>query len=97
MFGSNHLYVFQHPALHKAKPSAYTPVTYEMAQQEIAQKNGFDMSEKKSGGEVKVQILSWILKVCGQVQYIHFCQVEIFAIETAEMYNTSDHDFRNIQ
>ncbi|XP_071509131.1 kinesin-like protein KIF28 [Diadema antillarum] len=55
MFGSNHLYVFQHPALKLAKPSAYGVVTYEMAQQEIAQKNGFDMSSKKSGEDLLLQ------------------------------------------
>ncbi|XP_071490003.1 kinesin-like protein KIF28P [Diadema antillarum] len=55
MFGSNHLYVFQHPALKLATPSAYGVVTYEMAQQEIAQKNGFDMSSKKSGEDLLLQ------------------------------------------
>lgn len=48
MFGSNHLYVFQHPVLYNADPKKYTVVTYEMAQEEIAQKSGFDMSAKDS-------------------------------------------------
>ncbi|XP_041460234.1 kinesin-like protein KIF28P isoform X3 [Lytechinus variegatus] len=55
MFGSNHLYVFQHPALQKASPKTYTVVTYEQAQQEIAEKNGFDMSSKKSGEDLLLQ------------------------------------------
>ncbi|XP_011668890.1 kinesin-like protein KIF28P isoform X2 [Strongylocentrotus purpuratus] len=55
MFGSNHLYVFKHPALKKADPKKYGVVTYEMAQQEIAEKNGFDMSSKKTGEDLLLQ------------------------------------------
>ncbi|XP_071941853.1 kinesin-like protein KIF28P [Antedon mediterranea] len=56
MFGSNHLYVFQHPALKNANPGNYkVPVTYEMAQQEIAKNNGFDMSSKQSAEEMLLQ------------------------------------------
>ncbi|XP_033105762.1 kinesin-like protein KIF28P [Anneissia japonica] len=56
MFGSNHMYVFQHPGLKAANPDNYRiPVTYEMAQQEIAQNNGFDMSSKQSVEEMILQ------------------------------------------
>ncbi|PIK46734.1 putative kinesin-like protein KIF28P [Apostichopus japonicus] len=55
MFGSNHLYVFQHPDLQKANPNKYHVVTYEMAQEEIAQKNGFDMSDKQNTDDKLLQ------------------------------------------
>ncbi|XP_038058147.1 kinesin-like protein KIF28P [Patiria miniata] len=56
MFGSNHLYVFQHPQLYKAKPTNYVGVvTYESAQEEIAQKNGFDMTSNNSKEDMLLQ------------------------------------------
>ena len=55
MFGSNHLYVFQHPALYKSNPKNYSQViTYEMAQGEIAAQSGFDMSAKQSNGKFEL-------------------------------------------
>ncbi|XP_070536744.1 kinesin-like protein KIF28 isoform X2 [Ptychodera flava] len=57
MFGSNHLYVFVHPKQAQASPNAYPKVvTYEMAQEEIAQNSGFDMStDKKSNEDLLLQ------------------------------------------
>ncbi|XP_033624378.1 kinesin-like protein KIF28P [Asterias rubens] len=56
MFGSNHLYVFQHPAMYKAKPTNYVGVvTYDSAQEEIAKKNGFDMTSNKSKDDLLLQ------------------------------------------
>ncbi|XP_006815172.1 kinesin-like protein KIF28 [Saccoglossus kowalevskii] len=57
MFGTSHLYVFMHPKQQKANPNKYPKVvTYEMAQEEIAQNSGFDMStDKKSDEDLLLQ------------------------------------------
>ena len=52
MFGSSHLYVFHHPG--QAKPSTVDldDISYEMAQEEIAQNSGIEMDkDDKSRGE----------------------------------------------
>ena len=49
LFGSSHLYVFHHPkelAQLAKEGRAPKPVTYDFAQEEIAQEKGFDMSTK---------------------------------------------------
>ncbi|XP_066301763.1 kinesin-like protein KIF28 isoform X1 [Branchiostoma lanceolatum] len=59
MFGSNHLYVFHHPqdlAKQEKAGKKVERVTYESAQEEIAQNTGFDMDkEGKSKNEMLLQ------------------------------------------
>ncbi|XP_035688755.1 kinesin-like protein KIF28P [Branchiostoma floridae] len=59
MFGSNHLYVFHHPqdlAKQEKSGKKVEKVTYESAQEEIAQNTGFDMDkEGKSKNEMLLQ------------------------------------------
>lgn len=52
LFGSNHLYVFQHPAELEAAKQDGRPVievTYDEAQEEIARCSGIDVNSGKSG------------------------------------------------
>ena len=55
MFGSSHLYVVHHPkelAAAKKAGVKLKNVTYDMAQEEIAQNSGFDMqTDGKSKGD----------------------------------------------
>ena len=60
LFGSSHLYVFHHPkelAQLAKEGRAPKPVTYDFAQEEIAQEKGFDMSIKGKNIGVYVCLL----------------------------------------
>ena len=60
LFGSSHLYVFHHPkelAQLAKEGRAPKPVTYDFAQEEIAQEKGFDMSTKGKNIGVYVCLL----------------------------------------
>lgn len=62
MFGSAHLYVFHHPqdaARQEKEGSVVKKVSFDSAQEEIAQNKGFDMDTKgKSNGELFFHIPS---------------------------------------
>ena len=72
LFGSSHLYVFHHPkelAQLAKEGRAPKPVTYDFAQEEIAQEKGFDMSTKgKNIGSYACMYIqcmcTWNLCVC---------------------------------
>jgi len=56
MFGTTQLYVFVNPKERDAAGKAYPTATYEMAQEEIAAKSGFDMNqENKSKDDMLLQ------------------------------------------
>ena len=54
LFGSNHLYVFQHPAEHQSAKQNGIPiqeVSYDEAQEEIARCSGIDVNSGNSGDQ----------------------------------------------
>ena len=86
LFGSSHLYVFHHPkelAQLAKEGRAPKPVTYDFAQEEIAQEKGFDMSTKGKSIGVYVCLLLLGYKctyvrmyVCTYVRmYVHYTHV----------------------
>ncbi|XP_062500955.1 kinesin-like protein KIF28P isoform X2 [Corticium candelabrum] len=60
LFGSNHLYVFQHPAEHQSAKQNGIPiqeVSYDEAQEEIARCSGIDVNSGNSGDQKADQLL----------------------------------------
>ena len=79
LFGSSHLYVFHHPkelAQLAKEGRAPKPVTYDFAQEEIAQEKGFDMSTKGKN------IGSYIM----YIQYMCVCCVCVCVCVCFRMY-----------
>lgn len=58
IFGTTQYFVFVNPKERDASKEKFPEVTFEMAQEEVAKKSGFDMSgENKSRGMYRVLLL----------------------------------------
>lgn len=84
LFGSSHLYVFHHPkelAQLAKEGRAPKPVTYDFAQEEIAQEKGFDMSTKGKSIGSYVNTLCAHVCVCSVWVELYVCMY-IYYIRT---------------
>ena len=54
MFGTTQLFVFKHPEQEKKSQMTYSEVTFELAQEEIASKAGYDVSNEDQTIEMAI-------------------------------------------